>query len=102
MEPGPRAGRQALRGVSPSGGDQRAEGLGSRDGAAQLLRRTAPAGPGREIARQAAARVCENAWGAFYEVLDVCSLGRLAVCVGDGSAGSAIGLAPGVGVPDPR
>src|SRR5256885_16080799 len=42
MEPGPGAGRQALRGVSQTGCNRRAERLGSRDGAAQLLRRAAP------------------------------------------------------------
>src|ERR1700680_961862 len=47
MEPRPGARRQALRGVSQTGGNRRAERLGSRDGAAQLLRRAAPARPGR-------------------------------------------------------
>src|SRR5437879_3611722 len=46
MEPGSRAGRPALRGVSQTGVNQRAERLGSRDGAAQLLRRAASARAG--------------------------------------------------------
>ena len=44
----PVAGRQAIRGVSQTRVDQRAEGLGSRDGAAQLLRRAATACAGGE------------------------------------------------------
>src|SRR5262249_12622549 len=49
LEPGPGAGRQALCGVSETG-NRRPQGLGSRNSAAQLLRRTAaPCARGKVI-----------------------------------------------------
>ena len=51
MEPGSRARRQVLRGDSQTGGNRRAERLGSPDGAAQFLRRSPPPRAFREMNR---------------------------------------------------